>query len=64
MKTPGAGGKAGGGGERTECRSDRAERVKLLREKIGNGSYRVPAKKIARKMVEDAIRAFRFRGGK
>lgn len=63
MKTPGAGGKAGDGRENAESRSARAERIRLLRERIEDGSYRVPAKRVARKLVEDALRAVRSRGG-
>jgi len=43
--------------------STRQKRIDLLREKVEKGTYRVNPKKVADKMVEDAVRLIRSRGG-
>lgn len=63
MNSPGAGGKKGNGSVPEGKESTRQKRTDLLREKVEKGTYRVNAKKVADKMVEDAVRLIRSRGG-
>jgi anti-sigma28 factor (negative regulator of flagellin synthesis) len=61
VKSPGSGGK--GGNERGPAgkKSTRQKRVDLLKGKVEEGTYRVKPKKVAAKMVEDAVRKIRSR---
>ena len=61
MNSPGAGGKKGNGSVPEGKESTRQKRTDLLREKVEKGTYRVNPKKVADKMVEDAVRAVRSR---
>lgn len=62
MNNPGAGGKRGNGsGPTASGKSAREKRVELLKEKVGKGTFRVNAWKVAEKMVGDALRAIRSR---
>lgn len=63
MNIPGAGGKDGNGSGPTAGTAARRKRVEFLKEKVGKGSYRVNSRKVAEKMVEDALRTVRAREG-
>jgi len=41
--------------------SSRKKRVELLKEKVEKGTYRVDSKKVAEKLVEEALRTIRSR---
>ncbi len=43
-------------------RSGRTRSVAVIKKKVDSGKYRVEPKKVAEKMVEDAIRDLRSRG--
>ena len=61
MKSPGSGGKGGNGTGPAGKESTRQKRVDLLKGKVEKGTYRVKPKKVANKMVEDAVRKIRSR---
>ena len=61
MKSPGSGGKRGDGPGPAGKKSTRQKRVDLLKGKVEKGTYRVKPKKVATKMVEDAVRKIRSR---
>lgn len=63
MNIPGAGGKKGNGSGSARGRSARKKRVELLKEKVEKGTYRVNSKKVAEKLIEEALRMIRSRGG-
>jgi hypothetical protein len=63
VKSPGSGGKRGNGRGPAAKRSPRQKRVDLLKGKVEKGTYRVKPKKVADKMVEDAVRTIRSREG-
>ncbi|MBK5095206.1 MAG: flagellar biosynthesis anti-sigma factor FlgM [Deltaproteobacteria bacterium] len=43
--------------------SARKKRVELFKEKVEKGTYRVDSKKVAEKLVEEALRTIRSRDG-
>jgi hypothetical protein len=63
VKNPGSGGKGGNGSGPAGKKSPRQKRVDHLRGKVEKGTYRVKPKKVAGKMVEDAVRTIRSREG-
>lgn len=63
MNILGAGGKKGNGSGSARDMSARKKRVKLLKEKVEKGTYRVDSKKVAEKLVEEALRTIRSRDG-
>ena len=63
MKSPGSSGKRGDGPGPAAKKSTRQKRVDLLKGKVEKGTYRVKPKKVANKMVEDAVRKIRSREG-
>jgi anti-sigma28 factor (negative regulator of flagellin synthesis) len=63
VKSPESGGKRGDGRGSAAKKSTRQKRVDLLKGKVENGTYRVKPKKVANKMVEDAVRTIRSREG-
>jgi len=60
VNTPGAGGRKGNGPD-PKKKSARQKQVERLKGKVRKGIYRVKAKKVADKMVDDAVRAIRSR---
>jgi anti-sigma28 factor (negative regulator of flagellin synthesis) len=62
VKSPDSGGKRGDG-RVPAAKSTRQKRVDLLKGKVEKGTYRVKPKKVANKMVEDAVRSIRSREG-
>ncbi|HJX73113.1 MAG TPA: flagellar biosynthesis anti-sigma factor FlgM [Candidatus Deferrimicrobiaceae bacterium] len=63
MKSPGSDGKRGDGPGPAGKKSPREKRVDLLKGKVEKGIFRVKPKKVADKMVEDAVRTIRSRRG-
>lgn len=63
MNIPGAGGKKGNGSGSARAMSARKKRVELLKEKVEKGTYRVNSKKVAEKLIEEALRMIRSRDG-
>lgn len=63
MNDPGAGGKKGNGSGFSGKKPTRRKRVEHLKEKVEKGIYRVKTKKVAERMIEDAVRAIRSRDG-
>lgn len=63
MNNPGAGGKKGNGSGPSGNVTARKKRVELLREKVERGTYRVHPRKVAEKIIEDALRAIRSGDG-
>ena len=63
MNKPGAGGKKGNGSGPARDTSARKKRVELLKEKVEKGTYRVNSKKVAEKLIEEALRTIRSRVG-
>ncbi len=63
MSSPGAGGNKGNGPGPAKRKSVRQKRVDRLKQKVKAGTYRVKPKKVAEKMVEDAVRSIRSREG-
>ena len=63
MNIPGAGGKKGNGSGPTREMLARKKRVELLKEKVEKGAYRVDSKKVAEKIVQEALRTIRSRDG-
>jgi hypothetical protein len=63
VKSPGSGGKRGDGPGPAAKKSTRQKRVDLLKGKVEKGTFRVKPKKVANKMVEDAVRTIRSREG-
>jgi hypothetical protein len=63
VKSPGSGGNRGDGPCPAAKKSTRQKRVDLLKGKVEKGTYRVKPKKVANKMVEDAVRTIRSREG-
>jgi anti-sigma28 factor (negative regulator of flagellin synthesis) len=60
---PGSSGKKGNGSGPARDDSARRKRIELLKEKVEKGTYRVNAKKVAEKLVEEALRTIRSRDG-
>jgi len=63
VNIPGAGGKKGNGSGPARDMSARKKRVELFKEKVEKGTYRVDSKKVAEKLVEEALRTIRSRAG-
>ncbi len=63
MNSTGAGGKKGNGPDSGGNPLARRKRIEHLKAMVEKGTYRVNAKEIAEKMVEDAVRAIRSRHG-
>jgi anti-sigma28 factor (negative regulator of flagellin synthesis) len=63
VNIPGAGGKKGNGASSARGMSARKKRVELLKEKVEKGTYRVNSKKVAEKLIEEALRMIRSRDG-
>ena len=63
MNIPGAGWKKGNGSGSARDMSSRKKRVELLKEKVEKGTYRVDSKKVAEKIVQEALRTIRSRDG-
>jgi len=63
VNIPGAGGKKGNGSGSARDVSARKKRVELFKEKVEKGTYRVNSKKVAEKLVEEALRTIRSRDG-
>jgi anti-sigma28 factor (negative regulator of flagellin synthesis) len=61
--TPGKGGKKGNGSGPDGKKSGRQKRIDSLKGRVEKGIYRVKSKKVAEKMVEDAVRSIRSRDG-
>lgn len=63
MNIPGAGRKKGNGSGPARDMSARKKRVELIKEKVEKGTYRVNSRKVAEKLVEEALRTIRSRDG-
>jgi len=63
VNIPGAGAKKGNGSGPAGDMSARKKRVELLKEKVEKGTYRVNSRKVAEKLVEEALRTIRSRDG-
>lgn len=61
MNSTGPGGKKGNGSISDGKKSPRQKRIDRLKGKVEKGTYRVKPKKVADKMVEDAVRRIRHR---
>lgn len=61
MNSTSAGGRKGNGSHPEKKKSARQKQVERLKGKVEKGVYRVEAKKVADKMVDDAVRAIRSR---
>ena len=63
MKSSGAGGKKANGKDPGGNALARRKRIRQIQAMLEKGTYRVNAKQVAEKMVEDAVRAIRSRYG-
>ncbi len=63
VNRPGASRKKGNGSGIDKKTSIRRKRLKLLKEKVEKGTYRVKPMKVAEKMIENAVRRIRSRDG-
>ena len=63
MNIPGASGKKGNGSGSARDMAARNKRVELFKEKVEKGTYRVDSKKVAEKLIEEALRTIRSRDG-
>jgi anti-sigma28 factor (negative regulator of flagellin synthesis) len=63
VNIPDAGGKKGNGSGSARDVSARKKRVELLKKKVEKGTYRVNSKKVAEKLIEEALRMIRSREG-
>lgn len=63
MNIPGAGGKKGNGSGPAKDMPARKKRVELLKEMVEKGTYRVHSRKVADKLVEEALRTISSRHG-
>lgn len=63
MISPGTGGNKRNGSGTDGKKPGRQKRVKSLKERVEKGIYRVNSKKVAEKMLEDAVRSIRSRDG-
>lgn len=63
MNSTGAGGKKGNGPDSGGKPLARRKRIEHLKAMVEKKTYRVKAKEVAEKMIEDAVRAIRSRHG-